>query len=251
MQQSLRRAWRTPKGAPMDLDLLKKIPLFAKLSDEDVRAVGALLHREEVPANRPIFYVGERGTSFVILASGQVAILRPDDEGKEMVVDTLGPGTFFGEISLLDGGPRTATVRTTSDSVLLRLGRDDFLRCLRDHPDLAIHVLEELGRRQRNMLKLLGNVRNANQEMDERRTFGQRVASACSAGMGSWTFIIVQSIVCVLWIVVNVSSVVGTERQWDPFPFNLLSLAVTTIAAEPEGPHQGGPGVSGQRQGPS
>ena len=212
----------------MDVDLLKKIPLFAKLSDEEVRAAAKLLRREEVPANRAIFYVGERGSSFMILASGRVAIVQPDEDGKEMVIDTSGPGSFFGELSLLDGGPRTATVRTMADSVVLMLGREDFLRFLRAHPDFAIHLMEEMGRRQRGMLEMLRGTKNANQEMDERLTLGQRVASAFSSAMGSWPFVIVQSVLCALWIAANVLS--DAARQWDPYPFALLGLVQTTMA---------------------
>ena len=54
-------------------------------------------------------------------------MVQPDEQGKEICLSHIGPGGFFGELSLLDGGPRTATVRTTSPSVLLTLGREDFL----------------------------------------------------------------------------------------------------------------------------
>jgi uncharacterized membrane protein len=212
----------------MDVDLLKTIPLFAKLSDEEVRRAATLLQREEVPANRPIFFIGEHGNSFMILASGRVAITQPDEDGREMVIATSGPGSFFGELSLLDGGPRTATVRTMTDSLVLTLGREDFLRFVRMHPDFAIHLLEEMGRRQRSMLGMLRGVKNANQEMEERLTLGQRVAAAFSSAMGSWPFVIVQSVLCLLWIVVNVVS--RAAQQWDPYPFALLGLIVTTVA---------------------
>jgi CRP/FNR family cyclic AMP-dependent transcriptional regulator len=212
----------------MDVDLLKKIPLFAKLSDEKVTAAAKLLRREEVPANRPIFYIGEHGSSFMILASGRVAITQPDEDGKEMVINTAGPGSFFGELSLLDGGPRTATVRTMSDAVVLTLGREDFLQFVRAHPDFAIHLMEEMGRRQRSMLGMLRGVKNANQEMEERLTLGQRLAAVVSSAMGSWTLVIGQSVLGVLWVVVNV--VVSAAQQWDPYPFALLGLVETTIA---------------------
>jgi uncharacterized membrane protein len=211
----------------MDVDLLKEIPLFAKLGDEELRAAGKLLHREEVPAHRPIFYIGEHGSSFMILALGRVEIIQPDEDGREMVLNTSGPGSFFGELSLLDGGPRTATVRTLIDSVVLILGREDFLRFLKEHPDFAIHLLEEMGRRHRGMLEMLRGTKNANQEIDERLTLGQRVASVFSSAMGSWPFVIVQSVLFVLWIAVNILS--KEAQRWDPYPFALLGLVVTTL----------------------
>src|SRR4051794_13061838 len=199
----------------MDIDLLTKIPLFARLSREDLAALDNLLTRKDVPAHQTVFWVGDSGGYVCIVQTGRVEVVRPDEDGREITLNHIGPGGFFGELSLLDGGPRTATVRTTTDSVFLNLGREDFLRFLERHPAAAIHILSELGKRQRNMLRMMHSVKNANRVMQKRLTAGQRFADAFAARMGSWTFIIAQTAVYALWIIAN-ELLSRVHEEWDP-----------------------------------
>ena len=101
---------------------------------------------------------------------------QPDNQGKEITLSHINAGGFFGELSLIDGGVRTATVRTVHDSDLLTLGRDDFLRFVEKHPTVASQVIGELGKRQRSMLQMLRSVQNANEVMNEQQTFRHRFA---------------------------------------------------------------------------
>jgi uncharacterized membrane protein len=213
----------------MDVDLIKHIPLFANLGGEDLAALDSLLTRREVAAHQTVFWIGDPGGSVSIVQSGGVEVVQPDEEGREVVLAGIGPGGFFGELSLLDGGPRTATIRTVRPSVFLTLGREDFLRFLQRHPAAAVHMLSEMGKRQRDMLQMLRSVKNVNQVMDERLTYGQRFADAFAARMGSWKFIIAQSVVYVSWIVAN-ALLAATHWSWDPYPFNLLALVLSAVA---------------------
>src|ERR1700734_578326 len=129
----------------MELDLLAQIPLMAKLTRDDLTALARLLKHKEIAAHQTVCWIGERGDEFYIVQSGHVEVVQPDEGGKELTVSSLGPGGFFGEISLFDGGPRTATVRTTSDCVLLTLDRAHFLQFVEKHPTAAVHMLAELG----------------------------------------------------------------------------------------------------------
>ncbi|MBY0528239.1 MAG: DUF1003 domain-containing protein [Gemmataceae bacterium] len=213
----------------MELDLLAKIPLIAKLSRDDLAALAGLLTRREVAAHQTVCWIGERGDDFYIVQSGSVQIVQPDAAGKEVSVSTIGPGGFFGEISLLDGGPRTATVRTASACVLLTLGRDYFLRFVEKHPSAAIHMLAELGRRHRELLEMLRGVQNENTVMEQRLTTGQRFADVLARRIGSWKFIIVQSVVFAAWVIAN-GLLMERNGQWDPYPFCLLSLIVGAVS---------------------
>src|SRR5258705_6738669 len=112
-------------AAAVDIQLLRNIPLFAKLTDTELTELGGYLEPKLFAANQAIFWIGEKGTDFFLIQSGLVQLLYIDEHGKEQSLATLKPGQFFGELSLLDGGPRTATARATSDTTLLRLGRDD------------------------------------------------------------------------------------------------------------------------------
>jgi len=213
----------------MELDLLAKIPLIAKLGRDDLEALAGLLTPKPVPAHQTVCWIGERGDEFYIVQAGQVEVVQPDEGGKEVTVSSVGPGGFFGEISLLDGGPRTATVRTTSDCVLLTLGREHFLQFVAKHPSAAVHMLAELGRRHRELLDMLRGLENANTVMEKRLTTGQRFAEAIARNMGSWTFIIFMSLVYAAWVAFNVV-LMHTREQWDPYPFSLLSLVVGAIS---------------------
>jgi uncharacterized membrane protein len=221
----------------MDIDLLTHIPLFAKLTRDELTALAGLLARKEVPANQPVFWIGDQGSEFYIVQVGRVQIVEPDEEGKEIILASTGAGGFFGELSLLDGGPRTATVRTTADCIFLTLNRQDFLAFLEKHPAAAVHVMTVLGHRHREMLDMLRRVKNVNQVIEEQLTFGQRIADGFAAMMGSWAFIIVQSIILVLWVTANVVAVLiaadpeHAAGAWDPYPFILLNLALSFQAA--------------------
>jgi uncharacterized membrane protein len=212
----------------VDVDLLTHIPLFAELGRDDLTALAALLTRHEFAAHQTLFWIGDRAEYIGVVQSGAVDVVAPDVDGKEVKLNTIGPGGFFGELSLLVGGPRTATIRTAAASIVLTLRRQDFLAFLEKHPAAAIHMLMELGQRQRDMLQRMRSVKNVNEVADSRLTFGQRFAIAFANRMGSWTFFIAQSIVYTLWIIFNVT--VAAVWQFDPYPFGLLSLVLTAVA---------------------
>src|SRR4051812_38600163 len=152
----------------MSEDVFAKIPLFSELSAAERDDLAGLLRPRNVQAQRAIFWVGEAGDEFYIIERGEVVISCPDADGKEVTLAVLGPGQFFGELSLFDGGRRTATARAKDEVRLLALGREPFRRFVASHPASAIHIMEVLGRRQRDSLDKLRGVRNANDAVEER-----------------------------------------------------------------------------------
>src|SRR5258706_9137158 len=108
-------AERTTETAHVDWALLLNIPLFSKLSPEELTALTPLLKTRKFVESEPIVYLGDDGSEFFIVQHGRVAVRHPDESGKEVTLAGLGPGDFFGEISLLDGGPRAATGRGEGD----------------------------------------------------------------------------------------------------------------------------------------
>src|SRR5579884_1147875 len=99
-------------------DVLGAVPLFSKLAEDERVGLTQLMHARQFPAQQPVFWIGERGDDFYVVQAGKVSVSCPDESGKEVQLAVLGPGHFFGEISLLDGGPRTATVRAHTDVTL-------------------------------------------------------------------------------------------------------------------------------------
>jgi uncharacterized membrane protein len=186
---------------------------------------------ERVAAGKVIFDMGDVGDCLYILRSGHVHIYVENTTGEKLVLGEFEPGEVFGEISLLDGGPRTATAIAMEDSELFILTRDDLQSLITEHPHAAIDLLTMVGRRLRATDELLRShvSRNANVEEDERMTFGERVADKVAAFGGSWSFIFLFGTILFAWMFANAAWL--NHRPWDPYPFILLNLGLSTLAA--------------------
>ncbi len=126
------------------LDLLRTVPLFSGLRDRELEQISSLSDIVDLPAGRRIMAQGERGSEMFILISGAADVVRDGES-----LGSRGPGTVLGEIALIDGGPRTATVSLTEDSRLLVLARREFHTLIDDFPDVRLHVLETVAHRLR------------------------------------------------------------------------------------------------------
>ncbi len=211
----------------MDQDLLGRIPLFAKLTPEQLAALTGMLKEQRVEPQQPVFWIGDEGSDFYLIQVGHAAVSYPDDHGHEINIAVLNPGDFFGEISLLDGGPRTATVRAQGELILLTLSRHDFLTFLESHPKAAIHILTILGQRHRDMLEKLRGVKNVNEIMEERTTRWQKVADVIATVSASQAFSIFHVVAFTAWMVLN--AVMG-GKAFDPYPYQLLTMVVSLEA---------------------
>ena len=126
-------------------EVLRKIPLFAGLEADERADLGGLLKTRQYQAQAPVFWIGENGTEFYIVQDGAVTVSAPDEHGKEVTLAKLGPGNFFGEISLLDGGPRSATL-TAGDRGLetFAVSALTFSPLIDAHPGLSRSLLRAL-----------------------------------------------------------------------------------------------------------
>src|SRR5438046_1155011 len=98
-------------------DSLARIPLFGRLDDDERSSLMEMMHEEKFAPNQTVFWLGDVGSDFYLVTQGRVAIIIPNEEGEHVTLSTLGAGGFFGEISFLDGGRRTATVRAVEESI--------------------------------------------------------------------------------------------------------------------------------------
>lgn len=126
------------------LDLLRRVPLFASCGPGQIERVGMLADEVDLPKGRVLMRQGERGEEMFVLIDGAAEIRR---DGQQVAL--AGPGQFFGEIALLDGGPRTATVELAEDSRLLVVSRRDFQSLVDEFPQIRLQILEALARRVR------------------------------------------------------------------------------------------------------
>ncbi len=137
-------------GMPAASDLLRKVDLFKDLKPEDLQAMASLLQRRGFPKGNVVFFKGDPGDALYLIASGGVHVVLYGRDGKEVILDHMGEGAFFGEMALLDSEPRSATVVTTEHSECWVLGRDDFLRHMEQSPRACAAILTELCRRLRH-----------------------------------------------------------------------------------------------------
>lgn len=128
------------------LDLLQRIPLFGSLDRRGLERLGMLADEVDVPAAKVLMRQGEIGSDMMVVVRGSVAVER---DGSRL--NTLGPGDFFGEIALVDGGPRTATITTEEPTTLLVVTHRDFHSMMEEFPEVADQVLNALANRVRHL----------------------------------------------------------------------------------------------------
>ena len=216
---------------PDTIDMLAYVPLFGLLDDEERAALADVLKVACFPKGQTIFRTGDVGGALYLVNAGFVRVFIESNEGAEVILGEYGRGHVFGEISLLDGGPRTAAAMALEDTEVLILSRSHLLEMITKYPHSAMDLLTVIGTRLRATDQLLRTqvTRNVNIEAEERLTLGQRLADRVAAFGGSWPFILLFGAVMVLWIAVN--TWVLAERPFDPYPYILLNLVLSMLAA--------------------
>ena len=180
-----------------------------------------------------LFARGDPGDCLYVVVEGEVEIFVETDAGDRIVIERAGPGDFFGEISLLDGGARSASAIAKTDLEALVVDRGDLDEFLRIRPAAAMDLVTALGRRLRESARLLrGSVsRNPNLEEEDRRTTVMKVADWISEFSGSLPFLFIHCVLFFVWIILNVKPLSETRiGGWDDYPFGLLTMAVSLEA---------------------
>ena len=209
---------------------LAEIPLFSNMDDEERSELRSLMTERIFRPGQVVMKAGEEGSTFQIIERGEVEVWLIDTDGKKIVLETLGPGKFFGELSMLTGDTRSASATSEEEVVTLELDRDEFFNFLRRRPEAAIDVLTELGQRLKHTDDLLRTrvSRNPNEEIDDHISLGQRIADLIAEFSGSIPFLLLNLVVFVIWLVANT---VGPKAiHFDPYPFQFLTMAVSLEA---------------------
>jgi uncharacterized membrane protein len=221
-----------------EADSLSRVPLFKRLTPEELEQLAAEVDQVKFEADEIVFNESDKGDALYVVESGSVRIWVLDEDVKPVTLAELKNGEFFGELAVLDRGPRSTNATAISETVLHRLSSDDFQAFLMKHPDVAIDVICEIGARMRqtNVLVSQRATRNINVEMEERATIGQRIADKVASFGGSWTFIIIYVSFLVAWMGFNTFVLVHYGRgengaEFDPYPYILLNLMLSMTAA--------------------
>lgn len=132
--------------------------IFSGIQQEEFETLSKNWQKRSFPKSTVILNEGDRSDSFYLIDSGKVKVLLEDDQGKEVVLNVLGAGEYFGEMALIDDEARSATVIAMEDSTLTLISMQDFTRCMTQYPDIAARLMMGLIRRLRNATKKIGSL---------------------------------------------------------------------------------------------
>ena len=212
---------------PANAAFLKQIPLFAPMDDQERAAIASLMEEVTFSSGQQLFHERDPGTVCYVIRSGRIELSVSDERGEKVVIDVLEPGELCGELSLLDGGTRSATAQALTHVEALVLERVNFFDFLRLQPDASFDLLAALSKRIRRADQLLKErVQDPNELIEGEVTFGDRVADVVAAFGGSWRFIFLFGAFMIGWMLINT-----TRAHWDPYPYILLNLILSTLAA--------------------
>jgi uncharacterized membrane protein len=212
------------------VEALAEVPLFAQLEPAERALLAERVDILEMHEGETLFEFGEPGDWMCVLKTGEVEMSVRTKTGERMFLERAEAGDFFGEISLLDGGPRTATATVTKSGEAIVIDRDDLDELLRIRPAAAMNLLIATGKRLRVNASLLRNTasRNVNDQIEIKSNLIIRIADWVANFSGSITFLILHVIIFAIWIGLNVGLV--EFGDFDPFPFGLLTMAVSLEA---------------------
>jgi uncharacterized membrane protein len=213
-----------------DVSLLSGIEFFDFLKDDDRRELANVVDAIKLNAGETLFHTGDPGEALFVVRSGSIELYIKDTAGQKIVLTIAEEGSLFGELSLLDSGPRTATAIALNDSELLVLDRDDLLLLFQKRPEAALNMLAAMSTMTRKADELLRTrvSRNVNEEMEEHSTPLQRIADWIAWFSGSMPFLMINAGWFITWITLNTTRT-GVP-QFDPYPFGLLTMIVSLEA---------------------
>jgi len=209
-------------------NLLSNIALFESLTDDDLAALAQRVAAVSYDAGDVVFRQGDQGSALFVVEDGAVEISYGEGRAR-VVLSTLFTGQYFGELSLFDGSPRSATATAAKPSTLIRLDREDLVDFVNKNPPAALRIIAEMSERLRQTNELMSRQvsRNVLEEEEGQMTFGQRVADRVASFGGSWPFIFLFGAVMLSWMLINIVRL----THFDPYPFILLNLCLSTLAA--------------------
>jgi len=209
---------------------LRHVPLFALLDDDELAILAAQVELRRFAPRQRIYKIGDAGRNAYIMLSGVVRITTVDEDQQEVLLDEPGHGEFFGFASMLDQTPHHTDAMAMEETRCIEVDRNDIEALLRRKPLAGMDMLSVLGRQHHATQQLvrLRARRNANEMIDEESTWGERLADKVARFGGSWIFIITFGTVLVIYTTINE---LLRGRAWDPYPFILLNLFLTMLAA--------------------
>jgi uncharacterized membrane protein len=209
---------------------LKHVPLFALLDDEETAVLASQVERRTFAPRQRIYKAGDVGGRAYVMLSGRVRVSTIDEDHQEVVVDEPGHGEFFGFASMLDETPHQTDATALEETTCFEIDRHDIAVLLERKPMAGMDMMTVLGRQfhAAQQLVRVRASRNPNELIETEATVGERLADQVARFGGSWSFILLFSVVLCVYTAINVW--LGGSA-WDPYPFILLNLFLSMLAA--------------------
>jgi len=215
---------------PCDPQELRHIPLFSLLDDDELNVLAAHVEVRQFADRQRIYKMGEGSVGAYVVLTGSVHVTIVDADGQEVLVDAPRHGEIFGFASMLEGTLHQTTAVAAEPATCLEVDRQDITVLLEKKPMAGLDMLTVLARQMHAAQQLVSSraARNSNELIEEEMTFGQRIADRVASFGGSWTFILTFLAVLIVYTSVNIG--LG-HRAWDPYPYILLNLFLSMLAA--------------------
>ena len=213
-----------------DPGVLKQVPLFTLLDQDEMELLAGKVELKTFAPRQRIYKMSEPGGRAYVVVSGKARVTTVDEDHQEVVVDEPTAGDFFGFASMLQQTPHETGATALEETVCVEVDRDDIFALIQKKPHAGMDMLSVLGRQYHaaHQLVRLRSMRNINEVIEEEATFGERIADGVARFGGSWTFIITFGVILVTYASVNV---LLRGAAWDPYPFILLNLFLSMLAA--------------------
>jgi uncharacterized membrane protein len=211
-------------------EILRSVPLFALLDDDETAVLAGQVELKTFAARERVYKVGDAGGQAYVVISGRVRVTTVDEDHQEVVVDEPANGEFFGFASMLEQTPHQTSAIALEESTCLEVSRDDIEVLLQKKPHAGMDLLTVLGRQfhaSQGLIRIRAN-RNPNEMIEKEATLGERVADSVARFGGSWSFIIAFLAALVVYTAINIAL---SKKAWDPYPFILLNLFLSMLAA--------------------
>jgi uncharacterized membrane protein len=218
---------------PCTTSILRQIPIFSLLDDDELAVLAQQVELRDFAANQRIYKSGEPSGPAYVMLSGAVVVSLIDEDGQEVIFSQPKHGDFFGFASMLEGSAHQTTAIATEPTSCIEVDRNDISILLATKPQAGLDMLTVFAREIHTAQRSISGraLRNPNKLIDEQETFGERIADNVASFGGSWTFIILFLSTMIGYVILSVCIVVLHGTSWDPYPFILLNLFLSMLAA--------------------
>ncbi|MHB1101099.1 MAG: DUF1003 domain-containing protein [Burkholderiales bacterium] len=213
-----------------NVEILKDVPLFSLLDEEELAVLATQVELRKFAARQRIYKIGDPSDHAYVMVSGSVQVSTIDEDNQNVLLDEPIKGDVFGFASMLARTLHQSEATTSEETLCIELDLNDIATLINQKPDAGLDLMTVMGRQfhAAESLVRLRAARNPNDLIEESQTFGERIADMVASFGGSWIFIILFALVLAVYTALNVK--LG-KAAWDPYPFILLNLFLSMIAA--------------------